>query len=183
MSVQGPSRSRRAAVSFLCALILIGSRAASADTLTFRDIRKPEGQARPGTLERVDALACGANPNLTVVNISALETCMRAHGWVMSRIADEPSVSPLDVDNDVYVDRWKRGRGDDQLHADIDRCARTYGKPQSGVETSAPFRSCMRAFGWTLAYTRHAPPSPRRPSDGDDPNYALFHSCPFEPGC
>jgi hypothetical protein len=68
----------------LTALTTIGSHLAVAETLAFRDIRKPAGH-RHAAAARFDAQACGATKAFEVYNVVALEQCMLARGWATAR--------------------------------------------------------------------------------------------------
>jgi hypothetical protein len=63
------------------------------------------------------------------------------------------------ADHDVYNDATGRGRSDDLLHVDTSYCDQKLGSPQNGAPTSATYKRCMRARGWTFQVTEVQPGS------------------------
>jgi hypothetical protein len=76
--------------------VALGAQTASAETDIYKDIRKPNGQARSMAAKLADFGACGY-PGSTPVPDSAFprfNDCMRAHGWVIGRIIPDASDAP-----------------------------------------------------------------------------------------
>jgi hypothetical protein len=155
--------------------------AAAAETVIYRDIRKPNGQERGMTEKQADFAACGHPVPVDLRDFPKFNTCMRAHGWVIDHVIPDPSAGlgrdgsgqQRTVGNYIYNDVLQsrgRARGNDEEHADAYAC--DGGDPRN-IGTAA-FNACMRARGWRLARVE---PVPTSANGGGVPDWAW--TCPF----
>jgi hypothetical protein len=149
----------RLAIAVAVGAVLSASAAQASDTVTFRDVLKPDGHARSKAEKLADGDACGASgPTHTIrTTMPVFEKCMRAKGWVLDHYAPDRSVpvhGTVENYTDTLGDAQGHPRGTAALHADTRACE---------ARGSVSMKRCLAARGWQLIYTQHGP-APRRPA-------------------
>jgi hypothetical protein len=168
---------RRAAAlttAMLVAVSFSGITAASADTYSYKDIKRPNGQERKGAVERVDARACGMSGTHDIlVRIDRFNACMAARGWALDHIDRSPEPasetnelphSPNPIDS--YDNILKTKRGNAELQVDTQYCDQQAGAWRITDEPTPDYRKCMLSRGWRYSHST----SPSRwidPETGD----------------
>lgn len=145
---------RSVATAAVLTALSVGAAQAN-DTVTFRDVLKPNGHARSKSEQLADGQACGTSgPTHTIqTTMPVFEKCMRARGWALDHYAAGPS-APVHGTNEHYTDT--RGdahghpRGTAALHVDVRAC-------ESRGRGSARLKQCLAARGWQLILTQHGP--------------------------
>jgi hypothetical protein len=80
------------AAATLCAATLSGANAALADITTFKDVLRPNGQARTQAQKDADFAACGYRKGSYVNDYwsARIDRCMIAHGWAIGSVRLDP---------------------------------------------------------------------------------------------
>jgi hypothetical protein len=142
--------------AILAALSLGGVLGASADTYVFRDIRKPGGHEREMAAKLADGRA-GASKSGNVHNLPVLESCMRAHGWVVDHIVPDSSAAARHATivhfDDIKTKPGVPWRGNAALQNDTRSCSARGTRDYE----SQSFKRCMLDRGWQYTYAQKPP--------------------------
>ena len=143
-----------AAAAVSTALCISAAHAASSKAV-FRDVLKPNGQARSESQKFADATACGMSAGHQVrVIMPVFERCMAGKGWAFDHYQANPSSRPRYGTNVNFIDT--RGdanahpRGNVALQADSRTCKAGYRDEESGA-----FKQCMAGHGWQFMYAQY----------------------------
>jgi len=82
-----------AAGALLCAAVFIANTAALADTYIYKDVLRPNGQARSMAAKFADFRACGYRKGASVTDaaVARIGACMHGRGWALDHIVPDPA--------------------------------------------------------------------------------------------
>jgi hypothetical protein len=159
---------RAVAAAAVCTALCISAAHAASSTAVFRDVLKPNGQARSKSEKFADAAACGMSASHQIrVIMSVFEQCMAGKGWAFDHYRPDPSSRPRYGTNvnftDTRGDANAHPRGNAALQADARTCKAGYRDEESGQ-----FKQCMAAHGWQFMYAQYGrrPRMPMAPEAG-----------------
>ena len=145
-----------AAGAISTALCVSAAHAASSSAV-FRDVLKPNGQARNTAEKFADGAACGMSAGHQIrVIMPVFKQCMAGKGWAFDHYRPDPSSRPRVGTNvnftDTRGDANGHPRGNAALQADSRTCKAGYRD-----EESTSFKQCLAAHGWQFMYAQYAP--------------------------
>jgi hypothetical protein len=94
MTIRKTFRRNLMTAAMLAVFSLAGVLNATADTDTYKDVKRPNGHARSMAAKQADIRACGAvNGFVSNKDFPKTDACMRAHGWVIARVDPDPATA------------------------------------------------------------------------------------------